>query len=129
MTARQRSARTVLVLISALWICASRPAASEAPPSGPTQEAIVAVTVTARRYAFDPVRIEARQGDVIKITFIAEDIAHTFTSDEYRISKRAVPGQTVTIEFCALDKGRFVFYCSLTSDPECRKMRGELIVR
>jgi cytochrome c oxidase subunit II len=87
------------------------------------------VTVRARRYAFSPARIEVNQGDIVRITLIAEDIPHSFTIDEYRISKRASPDRSVTFEFSADKPGRFVFYCSLTTDERCRDMRGELLVR
>ena len=86
-------------------------------------------TVRARRYAFSPARIEVNQGDIVKITLIAEDIPHSFTIDEYRISKRAPPDRSVTFEFCADRPGTFVYYCSLTNDEGCRDMRGELFVR
>jgi cytochrome c oxidase subunit II len=88
-----------------------------------------AITVTARRYAFSPTRIEVEQGDIVRITFVAEDMPHSFTIDEYRIAKRASPGRSVTFEFCANKAGSFVFYCSLTIDEGCREMRGELLVR
>jgi cytochrome c oxidase subunit 2 len=91
--------------------------------------AVQQITVTARRYAFNPARIEVNQGDIVKITLIAEDVPHSFTIDEYRISKRASPGRSVTFEFCADKRGRFVFYCNLTADEHCREMRGELFVR
>jgi plastocyanin len=55
-------------------------------------------TITARREPFTPARIEVARGDIVKITLIAEDMPHTFTIDSYRISKRASPGQNVTIE-------------------------------
>jgi cytochrome c oxidase subunit 2 len=96
---------------------------------GANQSAVREVTIQARRYAFNPARIEVAQGDIVKITLIAEDIAHSFTIDEYRISKRASPSRRVTFEFCADRAGRFVFYCNLTVDQGCRAMRGELIVR
>jgi cytochrome c oxidase subunit II len=91
--------------------------------------AVREITVTARRYAFNPARIEVNQGDIVKITLIAEDVPHSFTIDEYRISKRASPERSVTFEFCADQRGRFVFYCNLTADEHCREMRGELLVR
>jgi cytochrome c oxidase subunit II len=87
------------------------------------------ITVKARRYAFNPARIEVNQGDIVKITLIAEDVPHSFTIDEYRISKRASPERSVTFEFCADKPGRFVFYCNLTADERCREMRGEFLVR
>jgi cytochrome c oxidase subunit II len=86
-------------------------------------------TVVARRYAFTPSRIEVKYGDCVKITLRTEDIAHSFTIDEYRISKRIGPGRPVCIEFRADRRGRFTFYCNLTADEGCRHMRGTLIVR
>lgn len=87
------------------------------------------IVIRARRYAFSPARLEVNQGDIVRITLVAEDIPHSFTVDEYRISKRASPDRNVTFEFRADTPGTFVFYCSLTIDERCRDMRGELIVR
>ena len=86
------------------------------------------ITLTAKRYTFSQPRIEVAANDVVKITLVAEDIAHTFTIDEYRISKRAAPGRPVTFEFRADKAGTFAFYCNLTIDDGCREMRGELVV-
>jgi heme/copper-type cytochrome/quinol oxidase subunit 2 len=86
-------------------------------------------TVTARKYAFSPSRIEVRQDDLVKITFTTDDIPHSFTIDEYRIAKRAGPGQTIVFEFRADQPGTFRFYCNLTVDDRCREMRGEFVVR
>jgi len=86
------------------------------------------VVVTAKRYAFSPSRIEVAANDVVKITLVAEDIPHSFTIDEYRISKRAAPGRPVTFEFRADRTGTFRFYCNLTADEGCGKMQGELVV-
>lgn len=49
-------------------------------------------SVAAHKYAFSPSRIDVRQGDIVRVTLSAEDIAHSFTVDEYRIAKRAAPG-------------------------------------
>ena len=86
------------------------------------------ITLTAKRYAFSQPRIEVAANDVVKITLVAEDIPHTFTIDEYRISKRAAPGRPVTFEFRADRTGTFPFYCNLTIDDGCREMRGVLVV-
>ncbi len=104
---------------------------------GPTRAAARAqesdrreVAVTARRNAFDPVKIDVQQNDVVKITFTAEDGPHSFTIDEYRISKRARPGQPATFEFRADRPGTFRFYCTIaTSGGERHDMHGDLIVR
>jgi heme/copper-type cytochrome/quinol oxidase subunit 2 len=85
--------------------------------------------VHGRQYSFEPLRIEVSQNDLVKVTFHADDIAHSFTVDSYRISKRAGAGQSVVFEFRADQTGTFPFYCDLTQDDGCRKMRGELVVR
>ena len=86
-------------------------------------------TITARRYRYEPARIEVVQDDVIKIQLRAEDIAHSWTVDDYRIAKRASPGQPVTFEFRADKPGVFPFYCDLQTEDGCRQMRGELVVK
>jgi len=86
------------------------------------------ITLTAKRYEFSQTRIEVAANDVVRITLVAEDIPHTFTVDEYRISQRAAPGRPVTFEFRADKPGTFPFYCSLTAEEGCRGMRGELVV-
>ena len=86
-------------------------------------------SVSARRYAFDPPRLEVHSGDLVKITLHSEDIPHSFVVDAYRISKRVSAGGTVTFEFLADRAGTFPFYCSLTIEDGCRDMKGQLVVR
>jgi heme/copper-type cytochrome/quinol oxidase subunit 2 len=86
-------------------------------------------TINGDHFAFSPVRIEVQKDDLVKITFTAHDIAHSFTIDQYRIAKRAAAGQSVTFEFRADQVGTYRFYCNLTADERCRKMEGELVVR
>ena len=85
-------------------------------------------TVRGDQYAYSPGRIEVQKDDVVKITFTAVDMPHSFTMDgPYRIAKRAGAGQTVTFEFRATGSERF--YCNLTQDDRCKGMHGELVVK
>jgi heme/copper-type cytochrome/quinol oxidase subunit 2 len=86
-------------------------------------------TITGEQFSFKPVRIEVQKDDLVKITFLAKDIAHSFTIDQYRIAKRAGAGQTVVFEFRADQVGTHRFYCNLTLDDRCKRMEGELVVR
>jgi len=86
-------------------------------------------TITGDQFSFKPLRIEVQKDDLVKITFTAKDIAHSFTVDQYRIAKRASPGQSVVFEFRADQVGTHRFYCNLTLDDRCKRMEGELIVR
>ena len=76
--------------------------------------------------------IRAHVGDLLRITFSAEDIPHSFTIDDdhYRISRRAEPGKPPTrFEFLADKPGTFEIYCNLSNDPRCRRETiGRLIV-
>ena len=87
-------------------------------------------SINGTQFAFTPARIEVQKDDLVKITFTAADMAHSFIIDNpYRIAKRAGSGQSVTFEFRADQAGTFPFYCNLTQDERCRQMKGELVVK
>jgi heme/copper-type cytochrome/quinol oxidase subunit 2 len=86
-------------------------------------------TVVAKDFRYAPARIEVTQDDLIKLTVRSEDIAHTFTIDEYRIIKRVPAGGSTTFEFRADRAGTFPFYCNLTGEAGHQMMHGELVVR
>lgn len=85
--------------------------------------------VSGDHYAYSPASLTVNRNDLIKITFTAKDIAHSFTIEGYRIMKRAGAGQTVTFEFRADQSGAFPFYCNLSQDEKCKDMKGTLTVR
>ena len=85
--------------------------------------------VQARNYGFTPNRIEVTLDDLVKISLRSEDQPHSFTIDEYRVARRIPAGGAATLEFRADRPGTFPFYCSITTDPGCRAMRGELVVK
>jgi plastocyanin len=93
---------------------------------GQTREFVV----TGDHYAFSPASIPVNKNDLVKVTFTAKDMPHSFTVDgPYRISKRAGAGQSVTFEFRADQTGNFTIYCALSLDPKCSDMKGTLQVR
>jgi hypothetical protein len=51
-------------------------------------------TINGNQFAFAPARIEVQKDDLVKITFTASDMAHSFIIDNpYRIAKRAGSGR------------------------------------
>ncbi|MBA3637909.1 MAG: hypothetical protein H0W53_01250 [Acidobacteria bacterium] len=99
-----------------------------ASPAAPAQGTVRAFNVRGHGFAFSPGRIEVQKDDIVKITFTAVDIPHSFSMDgPYRVAKRASAGQTVTFEFRASGSERF--YCNLTQDERCKGMHGELVVK
>ena len=115
----------VLASAAAVLLCSSLVAAPRAVGTLPAHEC----AVTADNFVFSPSRIEVRENEIVRVAFHAVDIPHTFTVDEYRISKRAAIGQTIVFEFRADRAGTFPIYCSLTTDERCRRMKGELVVK
>jgi len=86
-------------------------------------------TIVAKDFRYAPARIEVAQDDLVKLTVRSEDIAHSFTIDEYRIVKRVPAGGSTTFEFRADRAGTFPFYCNLTGESGHQMMHGELVVR
>lgn len=97
-------------------------------PAVGAQGTVREFAVRGDQFAFTPARIEVQKDDIVKITFTAVDMPHSFTMDgAYRIAKRAGAGQAVTFEFRATGNERF--YCNLTQDERCKGMHGELVVK
>lgn len=86
------------------------------------------VTIVVRDYRFTPARVEVSIDTLVRVSVQSEDVAYSFTIDEYRVAKRVPAGGTVTFEFRADRAGTFPFYSSLTSDARHAKTRGELVV-
>jgi heme/copper-type cytochrome/quinol oxidase subunit 2 len=132
--------RVVLILLFAtitigVLVTRSRAvgAVAPAPGSHPAlaegQDTSAPRTIVARKFEFVPAVIEVQQNDLVKIRVETADIPHSFVLDDYRIAKRASPGHPADVEFRADKPGTFTFYCNLTIDDGCRKMKGQLIVR
>jgi heme/copper-type cytochrome/quinol oxidase subunit 2 len=114
-------ARPLLFVVFACLLAATVAAQDRAP----NRRDIVLV---ARDHQFIPNRIDVRQDDLVRVTFTSAERPATFAVDAYRILKRAGADKTIVFEFRADQAGTFTFYCSLTSDPQCRDMKGELVV-
>jgi heme/copper-type cytochrome/quinol oxidase subunit 2 len=86
--------------------------------------------MSAKDYRFSPDKLEVTQNDLVKLTITSEDVAYSFTIDQFRVSKRIPAGGSVTFEFRVdSNPGTYPFYSNLTSDPRHGQMRGQLIVR
>jgi heme/copper-type cytochrome/quinol oxidase subunit 2 len=86
-------------------------------------------TIVARDHVFTPDKLDVSQDDLVKITLQSDDRPASFAIDAYRIVKRAAGGTSITFEFRADQPGTFTFYCNLTTDPQCKEMKGTLTVR
>ena len=85
-------------------------------------------TVVARDGQFEPGQIEVVRDELVTIQLRSIGTAYSFAIDAYRVMKRAGSGETVTFQFRADRAGKFTYYCSLSSEPQCRDMKGTLVV-
>jgi plastocyanin len=130
MRSRRWIVAALALVVVLVGLTGGRIAVKAAAPGG-AQDKPAPIVVHAKKYAYAPARIEVQEGDLVTVRFEADDVPHSFTIDDdaYRIAKRAAPGQPAVFEFRAEKAGSFPYYCNLTTDDGCRKMRGELVVR
>jgi len=92
--------------------------------SGATKE----FTVSGHSFGFDPSTIEVKKGDVVKITFISDDISHNLYIEGYNIGTNIISkGESSTVQFTANMAGTYAFYCTVFGHKDAG-MVGTLIV-
>ena len=108
-----------------VWVTLLAAAVSAQEPAQNRRE----FTIVVKDHTFTPDKLDVTQDDLVKITLKSEDRPSSFAIDAYRLIKRAGGGLTITFEFRADKPGEFPFYCNLTSDTECKDMKGTLVVK
>lgn len=93
-----------------------------------SEESMVALTMEAGSFYFNPETITVKKGQTVRIELTAVDMMHNFTLDEFGIESEVVPaGESVTVEFVADTVGEFEYYCNV-SNHRARGQVGRLIV-
>lgn len=88
------------------------------------------IEVVARKFAFEPSRIEVTEGEMVRLTVRSADSVHGFGIKKFKIAEE-VPrgGLPITIEFTATVVGEFEILCSEYCGKGHDEMAGKLIVR
>ncbi len=87
------------------------------------------ITVVAKRYEFQPSRIELKVGEPVEITFHSEDTKHGFKCKELNLEKVVFDKETpATVTFTPEKAGTFAFKCARLCGLGHGKMRGEFVV-
>jgi cytochrome c oxidase subunit 2 len=114
-----RHSRTVFAVIVAALFCASLIFAQE-----PRQ-----ITVIAKKYEFEPSRIELKAGEPVEITFQSEDTKHGFVCKDLNLEKvvfaKDSPGK---VTFTPDKAGTYKFKCAKFCGLGHGKMKGEIVV-
>ncbi|MFW9930962.1 MAG: cupredoxin domain-containing protein [Candidatus Thorarchaeota archaeon] len=72
--------------------------------------------------------ITIKAGQPTTLTFISDDVVHSFVIDSLNISLLIYPGHTSSITFTVKDPGTYDFHCGYFCSPKHFSMKGELIV-
>jgi len=87
------------------------------------------IPVVARRFTFEPARIEVTEGEHIRLVVASGDGVHGVEIKKFKVNKK-VPrgGEAITIDFVASSAGEFPILCSEYCGKEHEEMKGVLVV-
>jgi len=87
------------------------------------------ITVTAKKYEFNPAKIEMKVGEPVEITLQAEDHAHGFTCKELGVEKVVVEkGQSQSFVINPQKAGTYEFKCAKWCGFGHGGMKGQIVV-
>lgn len=87
------------------------------------------IEVVARKFAFEPARIEVKVGEPVAITFTSVDTKHGFACKELGLEKVVfAKGEPVTVRLTATKPGTYGFKCARFCGLGHGKMKGEIVV-
>jgi cytochrome c oxidase subunit II len=114
------AAGTALLLGAAAMSNQQDPAAASAPRT---------IEVVAKRFGFEPARVEVTEGERVKLVVKSADGVHGVEIKKFKINKK-IPrgGDPVTIEFVATAAGEFPILCSEYCGDGHEDMKGMLVV-
>lgn len=96
-------------------------------PSG--QDEPRTIDVVAKRFAFEPSRIDVTEGERVRIVVKSADGVHGLEIKKFNVNKR-IPrgGEEVVIEFVASAAGEYPVVCSEYCGKDHEDMKGMLVV-
>lgn len=121
------AAGTALLLGAAAMSSQQDPVAASALPLNAVQETRV-ITVVAKRFTFEPARVEVTEGERVRLVVTTGDGVHGIEVKKFKINKKVPRGGEVTIEFVASAAGEFPILCSEYCGEGHEDMKGMLVV-
>ncbi len=87
------------------------------------------IEVVAKKFAFEPARIEVTDGERVRLQVKSADGVHGLSIKKFRVNKM-IPrgGEPVTIDFVASGPGTYEILCSEECGDGHESMTGSLVV-
>jgi len=112
------------VIPPALILVLALPALLRGAPPEPKK-----IEVVAKKYSFEPSRIELKAGEPVEITFRSEDTKHGFVSKELGLEKVVFSkDEPAKVSFTPEKPGTYSFKCARFCGMGHGKMKGEIVV-
>jgi len=93
------------------------------------QDAPREIDIVARRFAFEPARVEVTVGERVRLRVVSADGVHGVEIKKFKVKKEIPRGTTpVVIEFTASEAGEFPILCSEYCGDGHEDMQGQLVV-
>jgi cytochrome c oxidase subunit 2 len=120
---------TTLIYATVLTATALGPSILLARQAPATKAEPKVIEVTARKFEFEPSRIEVVEGDHVRLLVRSGDGVHGIAIKKFKVSK-LVPrgGEPVRIDFVASAAGTFPILCSELCGDGHEDMTGTLVV-
>ncbi|HEV2177854.1 MAG TPA: cupredoxin domain-containing protein [Terriglobia bacterium] len=119
---------TFMFIVLLATVAVASLAQQDAPPTASATGEGREITMTAKKYEFDPNVITVKQGDHVKLVITSLDRDHGIKLKAYGIKERLKKGVPTTVEFTASKAGTFPFECSVECGFGHHGMKGKLVV-
>jgi cytochrome c oxidase subunit 2 len=87
------------------------------------------IEVVAKKFSFEPARVEVTEGDRVRLVVKSADSVHGIEIKKFKINKKLPRGgDAVTIEFVASAAGEYPILCSEYCGNGHEDMKGMLVV-
>lgn len=87
------------------------------------------IGVVARKFAFEPSKIEVKAGELVEVTFTSADTKHAFACKELGLDKVVfAKGEPAAVRFTSDKPGTYEFKCAKFCGLGHGKMKGEIVV-
>jgi cytochrome c oxidase subunit II len=117
------------VAVAGTALLSSATFASNARQDLATASAPTVVEVTAKRFAFEPERIEVTEGDRVRLVVRSADGVHGIGIKKFKVEQKIPRGETVTIDFVASSAGTYPVLCTESCGKGHEDMKGTLVVK
>jgi cytochrome c oxidase subunit 2 len=103
--------------------------AQDRPSAAAAQTEPREIPIVAKRFTFEPARVEVKEGEHVRLVVSSADGVHGVEIKKFKVNKK-VPrgGEKITIDFVASAAGEFPILCSEYCGNGHEDMKGTLVV-